>query len=51
MRSTELPANRLHAVLAQKLEDLIMQGAYAPGDRLPPAHELARHYGVSLAVV
>lgn len=49
--SGELPANRLHAILAQKLEDLILQGTYAPGDMLPPARELARQYGVSVAVV
>jgi len=47
----ELSTKRLHEVLAQKLEELILQGQYAPGERLPSARELAQQYGVSQTVV
>jgi GntR family transcriptional regulator, transcriptional repressor for pyruvate dehydrogenase complex len=49
--SGELSARTLHEVLAQKLEELILQGLYAPGEMLPSARELAQRYGVSQTVV
>jgi GntR family transcriptional repressor for pyruvate dehydrogenase complex len=42
---------RLHEIVAQRLEDQILSGAYEAGDTIPPAHTLAKEYGVSLTVV
>jgi GntR family transcriptional repressor for pyruvate dehydrogenase complex len=48
---SELTPKRLYETLAQRLEELILQGAYSPGEKLPAAHELAKEYGVSQSVV
>jgi GntR family transcriptional repressor for pyruvate dehydrogenase complex len=51
MKSGELTTRRLHEVLAQEIEDLILSGTYGPGEVLPSARELAQNYGVSQTVV
>jgi GntR family transcriptional repressor for pyruvate dehydrogenase complex len=49
--SKELARERLYEALAQKFEELISSGVYAPGDKLPPARVIAQKYGVSQTVV
>jgi DNA-binding FadR family transcriptional regulator len=51
LTSEELSVQRPHEVLAQKLDDLIVQGHYTPGDMLPSARELSQNCGVSQSVV
>lgn len=51
MTETRLRAQRLHEILAERLEELILNGTYAPGQMLPSAHALADEYGVSQTVV
>jgi GntR family transcriptional repressor for pyruvate dehydrogenase complex len=47
----ELRAKKLHELLAEKLEELILNGTYPPGESLPSAQALAAKYGVSQTVV
>jgi GntR family transcriptional repressor for pyruvate dehydrogenase complex len=37
--------------VAERLQDLILSGAVAPGERLPPERELAQRFGVSRTVI
>lgn len=41
----------LASTVAEELGRLILQGRFAPGERLPPYGELARRFGVSVATV
>lgn len=46
-----LRAKKLHELLATRLEELILSGAYTPGNSLPSAQAIAEQYGVSQTVV
>ena len=46
-----LRAKKLHELLAERLEELILKGVYLPGQSLPSAQALATQYGVSQTVV
>ncbi|MCS7222148.1 MAG: FCD domain-containing protein [Anaerolineae bacterium] len=48
---TALRAKKLHELLAERLEELILKGVYLPGQSLPSAQALAAQYGVSQTVV
>lgn len=48
---TVLRAKKLHELLAERLEELILKGVYLPGQSLPSAQALAAQYGVSQTVV
>ncbi|NLG50896.1 MAG: FadR family transcriptional regulator [Chloroflexi bacterium] len=51
MANTKLQTQRLHEILAERLEDMILNGIFAPGEMLPSARALAEEYGVSQTVV
>jgi len=51
MLNSQLRSKKLHELLAETLEELILNGTYAVGRSLPSAQAIATQYGVSQTVV
>ncbi len=46
-RSLKIKATKLSDIILQQLENMILEGTYAPGEKLPPERELAKQFEVS----
>ncbi|MDV2077980.1 pyruvate dehydrogenase complex transcriptional repressor PdhR [Marinobacter xestospongiae] len=47
MSQSRLETPRLSDVIMQRMESMILEGSFKPGQRLPPERELATRFGVS----
>ncbi|MGO2167442.1 GntR family transcriptional regulator, partial [Pseudoalteromonas sp.] len=45
--SLKIKAAKLSDVILQQLENMILEGSLAPGEKLPPERELAKQFEVS----